>query len=57
MSSMIIYLLSIGAYIIVSHLSVFLCILIQTIITISFTPLGSHDNYALEWKEYPQVSA
>ncbi|KAL7482167.1 hypothetical protein ACHAW6_007861 [Cyclotella cf. meneghiniana] len=26
----------------------------ETIITVSFTPLLSHDNYLLEWKEYPQ---
>jgi len=26
----------------------------QTIITVAFTPIGSHDNYLLEWKEYPQ---
>ncbi|KAL7511319.1 hypothetical protein ACHAXN_008243 [Cyclotella atomus] len=26
----------------------------ETIITVSFTPLASHDNYLLEWKEYPQ---
>jgi len=28
----------------------------QTIITVAFNPLNSHDNYELQWKEYPQVS-
>lgn len=28
----------------------------QTIITIAFNPLSSHDIYELQWKEYPQVS-
>jgi len=27
----------------------------QTIITVAFIPLSSHDNYELQWKEYPQV--
>mmetsp|Transcript_9457 Transcript_9457/g.21050 ORF Transcript_9457/g.21050 Transcript_9457/m.21050 type:complete len:120 (+) Transcript_9457:78-437(+) len=26
----------------------------ETIITVSFNPLNSHDAYILEWKEYPQ---
>ena len=27
----------------------------QTIITVSFNPLNSHDQYVLQWKEYHQV--
>mmetsp|Transcript_19749 Transcript_19749/g.31997 ORF Transcript_19749/g.31997 Transcript_19749/m.31997 type:complete len:122 (+) Transcript_19749:118-483(+) len=26
----------------------------ETIITVAFNPLNSHDNYELQWKEYPQ---
>lgn len=26
----------------------------ETIITVAFIPLSSHDNYELQWKEYPQ---
>ena len=32
------------------------CFFQQTIITVAFNPLNSHDNYELQWKEYPQVS-
>mmetsp|Transcript_18924 Transcript_18924/g.45394 ORF Transcript_18924/g.45394 Transcript_18924/m.45394 type:complete len:123 (-) Transcript_18924:255-623(-) len=26
----------------------------ETIITVAFNPLNSHDNYEIQWKEYPQ---
>ncbi|KAL7437892.1 hypothetical protein ACHAXH_005066 [Discostella pseudostelligera] len=26
----------------------------ETIISVAFNPLSSHDNYELQWKEYPQ---
>lgn len=31
------------------------CNSFQTIITVAFNPLNSHDKYELQWKEYPQV--
>ncbi|KAL7529425.1 hypothetical protein ACHAWF_002971, partial [Thalassiosira exigua] len=38
-----------------SHLSCSHLYCDKTIITVAFNPLSSHDNYELQWKEYPQV--